>query len=98
MVGFREEHCSSLSTLGVLHVDQRKNVGLELSVLLLLGLGGFRKSTSAIAKQQRAGLTLTLLVLLNVEATEQHNSLGSEDAAVDLVWRVDARTVHLSVS
>lgn len=33
------EGLSVLSTFRVLHVDQRHDIGLELSVLLLLGLG-----------------------------------------------------------
>jgi len=33
------EKAFELSTFGVLHVDQGHDVGLELSVLLLLGFG-----------------------------------------------------------
>lgn len=39
----------------------------------------------------------TLLVLLNVEATEQHDGLSSVDATKDLVGRLNARTVSSSV-
>jgi hypothetical protein len=47
-VGWRKgwmEMASVLSTFRVLHVDQGHDVGLELSVLLLLGLGGWRMSS-----------------------------------------------------
>ena len=37
--------------------------------------------------------TQTFLVLLNVEAAEQHDGLGSVDATVDLVGRFDVGTI-----
>lgn len=42
--------------------------------------------------------TPTFLVLLNIEATKQHDSLSSVDAAIDLVRGFDVGAMQLSVS
>lgn len=92
--------CLTVSTFRVLHVDQRHNVSLELSVLLLLRLRGYKNSTVSnqelqTSEKESYWKTQTFLILLNIEATKQHNSLSSVDATIDLVGRFDVGTVLL---
>ena len=57
------------------------------------GASTCRVSGKIISSENMA--TQTFLVLLNVEAAEQHDGLGSVDATVDFVWRLDVGTVRL---
>ena len=62
-----------------------------------LGSGAVETQPSAIRKPTsgRHVKLLTFLVLLNIEATKQHNGLSSVDAAIDLVGRFNVGTVLL---